>query len=427
MVDVIGRAKVIVSGDVDARSIDQAGSKIGSSLKVGAAVGVAALGTLAVAGYKAFQSFEEAEAASRRLTNVLDNMGKAEAAPAVEKLADELRKLTGVDDEVIKGGQTILATFSEVAESAGEIGGTFERATRASVDLAAAGFGSVESASVMLGKALQDPEKGITALSRAGVTFTDEQKKLIESFIAANDVASAQALILGEVERQVKGTAEASATESEKIASAMGELKETFGLFIDDLITGGEETKTFSEQLEALNEELIELQESEGWEGVSGAIRGIGKAIKFVVGLLGEWSAFWEEAGGDFRDFQQTLDEGYKAIAAGWRDLIDDLQETANDLPFIGRFIDAPSESSGRAHGGPASGLTLVGERGPELLELPAGSYVHNNNATKEMLSGGGEVNLTVNNYGPVSGSDMLQDIEWSARYGALSAAGGYR
>ena len=34
----------------------------------------------------------------------------------------------------------------------------------------------------MLGKALNDPVKGITALGRAGVTFTDEQKKQIKQW-----------------------------------------------------------------------------------------------------------------------------------------------------------------------------------------------------------------------------------------------------
>lgn len=428
MVDVIGRAKVIVTGEVD-RSFDKAGDKIGKGLKVGAAVGVLALGTVTVASVKAFQAFEEAESSSRKLTQVLDNMGESAAAPGVEKLADNLRKLTGIDDEVIKGGQTILATFSEVAESAGDMGGVFERATALTLDLSVSGFGSVDGAAKSLGKALQDPVKGITALGRAGVTFTEEQKKLIKSLVETGEVGEAQNLILAEVEKQVGGTAEASATASQKIGTAVGELQETFGLFVNDIISGGDETKTFADRLEDLNDELIRLQKTDAWKGIAGGIRGIGKAIGFVVDALGAWSDFWYDAGRSFGRFSDSVGAD-----------IDFLVDKFRDIPWIGRFIgegDDPISNgdrelgaadleslllSGRAAGGPASGLTLINENGPELVSLPSGSYVHNAPATKEILDGiaaasGG--NTTVFNItGPVSLAELRQRAAWYDTYG---------
>lgn len=235
--DIVGSAKVIIEGDVDQSSFDSAGSKIGSALKKGAVVGVAALGTLAVAGIKSVKAFEEAEAVSRKLGQVLTNMKVGNAAADVEKLADSLQRVTGIDDEVIKGGQTVLATFSSIAESAGEAGGTFERATKASLDLSSV-FGGVEKSSLRVGKALQDPVKGITALGRAGVTFTADQKKLIESLVETGDVAGAQDVILKELEKRVGGTAEASATESAKISAAFGEIQESIGGLIAS-VSGG--------------------------------------------------------------------------------------------------------------------------------------------------------------------------------------------
>jgi hypothetical protein len=41
--------------------------------------------------------------------------------------------------------------------------------------------------------------------------------------------------------------------------------------------------------------------------------------------------------------------------------------------------------AGGRAAGGSANGLTWVGERGPELVNLPNGSYVNNNQASQNM------------------------------------------
>jgi uncharacterized protein YfbU (UPF0304 family) len=50
-----------------------------------------------------------------------------------------------------------------------------------------------------------------------------------------------------------------------------------------------------------------------------------------------------------------------------------------------------------QATGGYGSGLTLVGERGPELVNLPYGSYVNNNNDSKNMVSGDKELLNAIN------------------------------
>ena len=52
------------------------------------------------------------------------------------------------------------------------------------------------------------------------------------------------------------------------------------------------------------------------------------------------------------------------------------------------------------------SGLSLVGERGPELVRLPNGSRVHTNQESKRMLVGGGGNNITVNIQGRIGASD---------------------
>ena len=60
----------------------------------------------------------------------------------------------------------------------------------------------------------------------------------------------------------------------------------------------------------------------------------------------------------------------------------------------VSTIIDAiPGFASG---GVSAGGLTIVGEKGPELLNLSKGSRVHSNNASRKLLSGGGG---TVNNF----------------------------
>src|SRR5690348_2662360 len=59
---------------------------------------------------------EDAQVASARLATTLKNAGDSTGAFAkhAEDLAESLRKTTGIDDEIIKGGQAILATFHNV-------------------------------------------------------------------------------------------------------------------------------------------------------------------------------------------------------------------------------------------------------------------------------------------------------------------------
>ncbi|EXJ13242.1 phage tail length tape measure family protein [Imhoffiella purpurea] len=96
-----------------------------------------------------------------------------------------------------------LLTFKSVGRD------VFERTLALSQDLADTGFGSVESAAVMMGKALEDPVKGLTALGRVGVTFTDGQRALIGQFVAMGDTAKAQGVILDAVAGQVEGVSSA--------------------------------------------------------------------------------------------------------------------------------------------------------------------------------------------------------------------------
>ena len=143
--------------------------------------------------------------------------------------AEANEMVVAVDAEVIKGTQAKLLTFAELAATADDAGGAFDRATIAAIDLAAAGFGTAETNAVQLGKALQDPVKGIGALGRAGVTFTEEQKELIRTMVESGDILGAQEIVLGAIESQVGGTAEATANASEKMTLAFDNIKETAG------------------------------------------------------------------------------------------------------------------------------------------------------------------------------------------------------
>jgi hypothetical protein len=87
----------------------------------------------------------------------------------------------------------------------------------------------MESTSKQLGKALNDPIKGITALNKSGVTFTEEQKKRIKNYVEEGDLLSAQKIILGEVNDQVGGSAEAQGSNLDKLKVQWGNIEEAIG------------------------------------------------------------------------------------------------------------------------------------------------------------------------------------------------------
>jgi hypothetical protein len=149
----------------------------------------------------------EAAVVDAKLEAVIKATGGAAGLTADQMAgyAMQLRNITNVDDDVIKGAETILATFKEVK------GDEFKRATAAAVDMAAVLGGDASSAAMQLGKALNDPEKGLTMLAKSGVSFTEKQTKLIESMVETGNVAGAQNAILAEMEAQFGGAAAAAA------------------------------------------------------------------------------------------------------------------------------------------------------------------------------------------------------------------------
>ena len=197
--------------------------------KVGAAFGVAA----GAVGFKLASAAYESQKVMAQTQAVIKATGGAAGVTAtqVSKLSETLSMQIGVDDELIQKSANLLLTFKQVQNQVGENNNIFDRAVITAQDLGNV-FGSADAAAMQLGKALSDPEKGITALRRAGINFTEQQKEQIKTLVASGDVLGAQKLILAEVESQVGGTAAATATGFDRMRVAMGNVAEEFGAIL---------------------------------------------------------------------------------------------------------------------------------------------------------------------------------------------------
>lgn len=196
-----------------------------------AAAGAAVFGF----GVIAVNAARESTAVQNQLNAVLTSTGMAAGitAEAANALANSIANVTNFDDEAILAGENLLLTFTNIGKD------VFPLATQAMVDMAAAMGTDVKSGAIQLGKALNDPVQGISALSRVGVSFTKQQEDVIKALVATGDVAGAQGIILAELSKEFGGSAEAIADPLLEIKDRMGDLVEGIGMkllpFINDV------------------------------------------------------------------------------------------------------------------------------------------------------------------------------------------------
>jgi hypothetical protein len=229
------------------REIDSAFTRIKkSSLAIGAGFAAGFVGVQALTNglRDSIAEAQEAIKVNAATAQIIKSTGGAAKVTAdqVADLSQRISEQIAVDDELIQQSANLILTFKNIRNEGAGVAAIFDRTVMAAQDLSAAGFGDVESAAKMLGKALNDPVAGLTALRRAGVTFSEEQKSLIKTLMDSGDILAAQKVVLAEVESQVGGVAGATATGIDKFNVYFANLKEELGLailpFVNALISG---------------------------------------------------------------------------------------------------------------------------------------------------------------------------------------------
>src|SRR6187431_1819925 len=170
VVDFVANTKDLQSGF---KTASGAASGFGSKLK-GAALGVATAGFAALAaGIKVgADEFAQAAKVGAQTNAVLKSTGGVAgvSAKGVSDLAGALMEKTGVDDEAIQSGENLLLTFTNIRNEAGKGNDIFDQTTKAALDMSVALGTDMKTASMTLGKALNDPVKGMAKLTKQGVT-----------------------------------------------------------------------------------------------------------------------------------------------------------------------------------------------------------------------------------------------------------------
>ena len=256
------------------RNVGGIGSKLAGAGKV-AAVGLGVMGGAAVlAGGKALKAFGEAEAVGAQTAAAIKSTGGAANVSAgdVGELAATLSKLTAFEDEAIASSSNLLLTFTNIKNEVGAGNDIFNQATGTILDMSQALGQDTKSSAIQLGKALNDPIKGITALSRVGVSFTEQQKKQIKALAESGDLLGAQKIILGELGKEFGGSAKAFAQTG---AGALQQFQNEMGNVMEEL--GGTLAPVLREVLTAVKPLLPVLGK---------ALVGAVKAVAPVIGVV---------------------------------------------------------------------------------------------------------------------------------------------
>lgn len=456
-----------VEGSAKGGKLKGAGAKIGGLLAAGAAASFAQdfLGG-AISGAR------ESQAIANQTAQVIKTTGGAAQVTAeqVGELSAELSKKTAVDDELIQSGANLLLTFTKVRNEAGKGNNVFDQTVALANDMSVALGQDMKSSSIQLGKALNDPIRGVSALQRVGVSFTAQQKEQIKTLVESGDTLGAQKLILAELDTQFGGSAAAQADASKRLGVAWGNFQETIGALVipivDKLLNvltplaqwmsehpgvvmavagviGGALVLAFTAwAISAASAAVATIAATWPIIAIGAAVAALAAGIiwaynnvtifrtivqgvaSFVTGTV--WPAIQagvevfreigRVAGNVFSRLREIVESAVRFILRQLDRLLGPLDEVGGKIGgVVGAVGGAIGKIPGLAAGGTvtSSGLTWVGENGPELLRLPRAAQVIPLRGDELAGTGGAPVQLIFQQSGHDPGG-VLNAFAWA-------------
>lgn len=415
-------------------------------LAVGAAAGVAFAGIAAFAN-DTIKSANESAAVQAQLNAVLTSTHGA-AGLYIADLNDQaqaLQRMTTYSDEAVGSAQALLLTFTNIK------GPVFQSAIGTILDMSTALGQDLKSSAIQVGKALNDPVQGITALSRVGVSFTQEQKDMIQSLVETGQTVKAQQIILGELSREFGGSATAAASTFEgkqkQLANQIDDVKETIGNalipVLQSLLTQLVPIVSSVAEWIAAHPELTKwiIIITGAVTGLVAVMAGLALILPVIIAgftflfspigliiaaiaavvagtilLVTHWSQVKEFFAQVWAGVQKTFSDAIRAILDFFQPLISMVDSLIEKVRSIGSAIAGAAGAVGSFVGNTLGGVIghagggsvnpyqtyLVGENGPELFRPGTTGAIIPNGA----FAGAGGGNLTIN----VTGTFLSQD-----------------
>lgn len=305
------------------------------------------------------RAFNESEKMGAQLNAVLKSTGGAAGMSAKEllDLSQALQKTTTFSDEAVLSAENMLLTFTNITSS------VFPQATATVLDMSVALGQDTKNSAIQLGKALNDPILGVTALQRVGVAFSASQKEVIANMVKTGDTLGAQKIILAELTKEFGGSATAQAKtfggQMEQLKNQVDDVQEGIGhgltAALNNMFIAFNKTNSVMVNASDVGKMVFKTFSfiSEAAASVAFGIRGIasifvelgGVVAKTVTTITGggeKSKKFWD-------DFMQANADGVKASADFALNLHDENQKTLNDWDKL------TASSAKVANAGPAA------------------------------------------------------------------------
>lgn len=366
-------------------------------------------------GVSSVKAFEESQDLIAQTNAVLTSTGGIAGITAdkVTELATAWERQTKYSDEAVRGAENILLTFTAISKD------IFPDALESVLNMSSALHEDLQSASIQVGKALQDPILGITALRRVGVNFSDAQKEVVKGLVETGQKGQAQALILKELQTEFGGSAKAA---GETFSGSLAKLKNQFNNVQEAV--GGALVKAITPWVEKLAafvstdkfqawltqlaakigqylpqwiENFQKFIKSVDWKAVGEALAAMVKAIVIAAEIIGGtiknvitiFHFFHDDVAGViyavvkiFQDFYtgaynifSSIPNAVRSALSGlWniivspfvqafdtiRNIVDGIINKINEIP---NKINSVSQSAGKAAGTALDPLNLLGHR----------------------------------------------------------------
>lgn len=295
-------------------------------------VGITAgIGAVVNFGKKSVQAADDANKKFSVLKNTIEATGASTwtSVQELDKMAKDYAKTTNYSVSEVEKMQSVLLGFRNITDE------TFREASDAIMDMATVMGMDLTSAVQTVGKALDDPIKGLDSLRRQGFAFTDEQKLELEVLVKTGKQLEAQKIILEELSTTYGGAAKAGQSAFAQMQHSMDALMESVGNRIIPII------RAVTGEMSGGVEKITEFFNSSTFDRIIDILANIAEKVRTVFdGIVKYISGIFTQleelsAKVNFSPFIRVLDTLYGLVVAIFEKIKERIDESIKDFRLI--------------------------------------------------------------------------------------------
>jgi len=218
----------------------------------------------------------DAQKEQAQLEAVLRSTGEAAGFNSLQlnKMADMLAKATTHSAGEITNAQTRLLSYSSI------VGEQFPRALQMAIDQSVRLGENIEQSAETIGKALEKPSEGVTALTKQGFKFEESQKRVMKRLEETGRLAESQKIVLDVMAESYDGAAQAA---RDTFGGALVGLKNQ----LNDVLTGD----TGGEGIKGLTAAVNNLTDLLGDPSTKDGLASFGEGLVNIAAFAAEATA----------------------------------------------------------------------------------------------------------------------------------------